>query len=155
MCEACKINSQHAKRVDQLLRKTIEAGHSVLPNGVQVVTFVPIATSDSNEILAMGACAVPPLVRILDGQSEFAQLISVRLLAQIGTSEVAPALERALAPNRWQPVRMSALYGLATTHWGSQTMALVQRLTDDENQRIREIARSILAEKSASNGKSH
>lgn len=135
------------ERVDQIVRKTIAAGHSVLPNGVQVLTFVPIATPDSNEIIALGACAVPPLVRILDWQSDFAQLVSIRLLAQIGTPETVPAMERALAPSRWQPVRMAALYGLAALHWDPQTKALVQRLTEDENQRIREIATSILAER--------
>ncbi len=138
---------KYDERINEIVKKTIEAGHSVLPNGIQVLTFVPIATPDSSEIIAMGACAVAPLTRILDWQSDFAQLISVRLLAQIGTEETTAALERALEPSRWQPVRMSALYGLTAASWNPQTRALVQRLTEDGNPRIRQIAQSILVEK--------
>ena len=49
-----------------------------------------------------------------DGTGDtFAQLIAVRLIADIGGPDAAPPLERALEPTVWMPTRMAALYGIS------------------------------------------
>jgi HEAT repeat protein len=85
------------------------------------------------------------LARFVDSPNNFARLIAVRLLAEIGRPETAEPLERALDPKMWQPIRLNALYGLAKLDH-RLAMPVVQRMTEDSDPKIREVASSLVQE---------
>ena len=133
------------ERVTAVIERTLRTGESITPEGIRVYTFVPPSNYDVAEVLSLGVHAVAPLARFVNSTNNFAQLIAVRLLAEIGGPETAEPLERALDPKMWQPIRLNALYGVAKLDH-RLAVPVLQRMTQDSDAKIREAASSLLQE---------
>jgi HEAT repeat protein len=133
------------ERVTAVIERTLHSGESVTPDGIHAITFVPPSNCDRAEIRSMGVRAVAPLARFVDSPNNFAQLIAVRLLAEIGGPETAAPLERALDPKMWQPLRLNALYGLGKLDH-RLAIPVLQRMAQESDPKIRDTAGSLLQE---------
>jgi hypothetical protein len=148
---SCSITASNTPNLpnDQFIRAIIERtvcrGQFVTPEGVHGWTFVPISDSDRAGVIALGVQALGSLTNIADTGDSFAQLIAVRLIANIGGPDAAPPLERALAPQVWMPTRMAALYGI-TNQSPEFADPILRRMKLDADPKIREIATYLLEE---------
>jgi hypothetical protein len=131
--------------VKAIIDQTVCRGKFVTPEGIHGITFSPISDRDRATVIALGVKALGPLTKIADTGDGFAQLIAVRLIADIGGPDAAPPLERALEPTVWMPTRMAALYGISKQ---SPEVAdpILRRMTLDADPKIREIAAFLLKE---------
>jgi hypothetical protein len=131
--------------VKAIIDQTICRGRFVTPEGIHGMTFVPISDRDHATVIALGVQALGSLTTIADTGGSFAQLIAVRLIADIGGPDAVVPLERALKPTVWIPTRMAALYGISKQ---SPELAdpILRRMTLDADPKIREIAVSLLEE---------
>ena len=148
---SCSITASNTPNLpnDQFIRAIIERtvcrGQFVTPEGVHGWTFVPISDSDRAGVIALGVQALGSLTNIADTGSSFAQLIAVRLIADIGGPAAAPPLERALEPTVWMPTRMAALYGISKQD-PKLADPILRRMTLDADPKIREIAAFLVKE---------
>jgi hypothetical protein len=148
---SCNITASNAPNLpnDQFIRaiidRTVCRSQFVTPKGVHGRTFVPVSDSDRASVIALGVQALGSLTNIADTGDSWAQLIAVRLIADIGGPNAAPPLERALAPKIWMPTRMAALYGISKQN---QEFAdpILRRMKLDADPKIREIATYLLEE---------
>jgi hypothetical protein len=136
--------------VKAIIDQTVCRGKFVTPEGIHGMTFVPISNSDHAAVIALGVNSIAALTKVADTTiadtgDNFAQLIAVRLLADVGGPDAAPPLERALEPKVWQPTRMAALYGISKQ--GPELAdPILQRMKLDADPKISEIATSLLQE---------
>jgi hypothetical protein len=99
--------------VDQIMATALARCHSVLPDGVKRIEFIPATNEEVAEVKALGPKAVAPLARYLDLQPNgFTQLFAVRFLVDIGGPSTLGPLKRALAQDQWEVIRLNALYGI-------------------------------------------
>ncbi|MBB5061464.1 hypothetical protein HDF16_006200 [Granulicella aggregans] len=99
--------------VRAVVSQTVCRGSFIMSDGVHGWTFIPISNEDREAVLALGQTSIPTLALIADNyDSTFAQLIAVRLIADVGGSDAVQPLVRALDWKMWQPTRMAALYGI-------------------------------------------
>ena len=131
--------------VKAIIDRTICKGKFITRDGVHGITFFPISDRDRATVIALGVQALGSLTNIADTRDSFAQLIAVRLIADIGGPDTAPPLERALEPRVWVPTRMAALYGISKQD-PKLANPILQRMTLDTDPKIREIAAFLLKE---------
>jgi hypothetical protein len=131
--------------VRAIIDQTVCRGKFVTPEGVHGMTFIPISTKDHAIVMALGVHAIAALTTIADDGESFAQLIAVRLLADLGGPDAAPPLERALEPKIWKPTRMAALYGISKQD-PELANPILRRMTLDADPTISGIATSLLQE---------
>jgi hypothetical protein len=131
--------------VKAIIDQTICRGKFVTRDGVHGMTFVPTSDRDRATVIALGVQALGSLTNIADTGSSFAQLIAVRLIADIGGPAAAPPLERALEPTVWMPTRMAALYGISKQD-PKLADPILRRMTLDADPKIREIAAFLVKE---------
>jgi hypothetical protein len=131
--------------VKAIIDQTICRGKFVTPEGIHGMTFVPISDRDRATVIALGVQALGSLTNIADTGDSFAQLIAVRLIADIGGPDAAPPLERALEPRVWMPTRMAALYGISKQD-PRLADPILRRMTLDADPKIREIAAFLVKE---------
>jgi HEAT repeat protein len=130
--------------VKAIIDQTVCRGKFVTPEGIHGITFVSISDRDRATVIALGVQALRSLTRIADSniadtEDNFAHLIAVRLVADIGGPDAAPLLERALKPKVWMPTRMAALYGISK-QGPKLADPILRRMTLDADPKIREIA---------------
>ena len=107
------------------------------------MTFAPISDSDRAAVIALGVYSIAALTEIADTGDSFAQLIAVRLLADVGGPDAAPPLERALELEVWMPTRMAALYGISKQD-PELADPILRRMKLDADPKTSGIARSLL-----------
>jgi hypothetical protein len=136
--------------VKAIIDRTVCRGKFVTPGGIHGITFVPISDRDHATVIALGVQTLRSLTSIADSniadtEDNFAHLITVRLIADIGGPDAAPPLERALEPKVWMPTRMAALYGISKQD-PKLADPILRRMTLDADPKIREIATFLLEE---------
>jgi hypothetical protein len=129
--------------VRAVINQTVCRGRFITSEGVRGMTFTPVSDDDRAAVIALGQSSVPILAQVADSGGSFAQLIAVRLLADVGGPDAASPLERALGRNVWQPTRMAALYGISKQHPAIANPILL-RMKLDPDPKIAEIATSLL-----------
>jgi hypothetical protein len=88
---SCSITASNTPNLpnDQFIRAIIERtvcrGQFVTPEGVHGRTFVPISDRDRASVIDLGVQALGSLTNIADTGDSWAQLIAVRLIANIGS----------------------------------------------------------------------
>jgi hypothetical protein len=129
--------------LDRILRRG--EGHAEGREDVKTSTWVPPGFDDIEQIREIGNDAIAPLNKALDSQTSFRQLLAVRLLGEIGGTDVVPPLKRGLEANRWVVVRMSSLSSLRSVP-DALALPIIRSAVLDSDPRVAERARTSLTD---------
>jgi len=129
--------------LDRILRRG--EGHAEGREDVKTSTWVPPSFADIEQIREIGHDAIAPLNKALDSQTPFRQLLAVRLLGEIGGTDVVPPLKRGLEANRWVVVRMSSLSSLRSVP-DALALPIIRSAVLDSDPRVAEHARTLLTD---------
>jgi hypothetical protein len=129
--------------LDRILRRG--EGHAEGREDVKTSTWVPPGFDDIEQIREIGHDAIAPLNKALDSQTPFRQLLAVRLLGEIGGTDVVPPLKRGLEANRWVVVRMSSLSSLRSVP-DALALPIIRSAVLDSDPRVAERARTLLTD---------
>jgi hypothetical protein len=129
--------------LDGILRRG--EGHAEGREDVKTSTWVPPSFEDIDQIREIGHDAIAPLNKALDSQTPFRQLLAVRLLGEMGGTDVVPPLKRGLEANRWVVVRMSSLSSLRSVP-DDLALPIIRSAVLDSDPRVAELARTLLTD---------
>jgi HEAT repeats len=129
--------------LDGILRRG--EGHAEGREDVKTSTWVPPSFADIEQIREIGHDAIAPLNKALDSQTPFRQLLAVRLLGEIGGTDVVPPLKRGLEASRWVAVRMSSLSSLRSVP-DDLALPIIRSVVLDSDPRVAELARTLLTD---------
>jgi HEAT repeat protein len=129
--------------LDGILRRG--EGHAEEREDVKMSTWVPPSFSDIEQIREIGHDAIAPLNKALDSQTPFRQLLAVRLLGEIGGTDVVPPLKRGLEANRWVVVRTQSLSSLRSVP-DNLALPIIRSAVLDSDLRVAERARTLLTD---------
>jgi hypothetical protein len=129
--------------LDRILRRG--EGHAEGREDVKTSTWVPPDFADIEQIREVGHDAIAPLNKALDSQTPFRQLLAVRLLGEIGGTDVVLPLKRGLEANRSVVVRMSSLSSLRSVP-DALALPIIRSAVLDSDPRVAERARTLLTD---------
>jgi hypothetical protein len=129
--------------LDGILRRG--EGHSEGREDVKTTTWVPPSFADIEQIREIGHDAIAPLNKALDSQTPFRQLLAVRLLGEIGGTDVVPPLKRGLEVSRWVVVRTQSLSSLRSVP-DDLALPIIRGAVLDSDPRVAERARTLLTD---------
>lgn len=109
-------------------------------------TWVPPTTEDLAEIRGLGVRAIPQLDKAFLGDRPFQKVLVVRLLGEIGGSEIVPTLKRALDPTAPNSVRLYALNALIAAP-DDLALPLIRANVTDDDPLVAKTAKELLADR--------
>ena len=129
--------------LDRILRRG--EGHAEGREDVKTSTWVPPDFADIEQIREIGYDAIAPLNKALDSQTPFRQLLAVKLLGEIGGTDVVPPLKRGLEAHRSVVVRMQSLSSLRSVP-DDQALPIIRSAVLDSDPMVAERAKTLLAD---------
>jgi|SRR6516162_367355 hypothetical protein len=150
----CAADSPAAIReqVDGVFNRSLAAMETkVQPGNVTTSTWVPPSQSEKSVIDCLGVAAIPFIAAHLNSKASFGQILAIRMLGWVGTSEIVPPLAEVLNSSASQTAKTNALEALynAPQADAMQVLSRVSRL--DPNPYVRNKASEVLRRYSTAN----
>jgi hypothetical protein len=113
---------------------------------VKTSTWSPPSAEDIERIREIGHNAIAPLNKALNfPRRSFQQLLAVKLLGEIGGTDVVPSLKRALEPDKPNSVRFAALFALLNVP-DDLALPIIRSAVRDSDPVVARFAEQLLAD---------
>lgn len=132
------------KRISTVIRDINTRGHHEV-DGLKIWTRSLPSDEELNEVRGYGEAAVPVLTDYLKSEDARDRELAMRFLGQIGGSQIVEPLRMVLLSDNSPGVRQSALHWLTLAPWDLASPIIERSAASDVDQRVRDAAKEILA----------